>query len=128
MVALTGDGGFNMMMGELETARRLAIPLAVIIVNNAASGYIKALQHLMYGPGAYHASDLSETDYARVAEAMGCRGLRVERPGGLAAALATGLDGSGPTVIDVMVTRDPARMLPGVDSRTVEIRKGDRVA
>src|SRR5690606_30453497 len=58
VVGLTGDGGFNMVMGELETARRLKLPVTVIVVNNAASGYVKALQHLMYGAGNYQSSDL----------------------------------------------------------------------
>ncbi|WP_407180692.1 thiamine pyrophosphate-binding protein [Bradyrhizobium sp. STM 3562] len=127
--ALTGDGGFNMMIGELETARRLALDFTIIVVNNAASGYVKALQHLMYGPGAYHASDLSETNYADVAAAMGCRGIRVERPDQLAPAFKEALvRRKVPTVIDVVVTRDPAKMLPGVDSRTVQVKKGDRIA
>src|SRR5215208_198178 len=39
VVSLTGDGGFNMMLGELETARRMALDFAIIVVNNAASGY-----------------------------------------------------------------------------------------
>src|SRR6185503_14283500 len=79
VVGLTGDGGFNMMIGELETARRLALDLTVIVVNNAASGYVKALQHLMYGADAYQSSDLAETNYARAADALGCTGIRVER-------------------------------------------------
>ncbi len=128
VVALTGDGGFNMMAGELETVRRLGLPITIIIVNNAASGYVKALQHLMYGAGSYHASDLAETNYAEVARAFGCRGLRVTQPGELAGALAQSLRGDGPTVIDVVVTRDPAQMLPAADSRAMQIRPGDRVA
>jgi acetolactate synthase-1/2/3 large subunit len=67
IAALTGDGGLNMTLGELETAQRLGLGFAVIVVNNAASGYVKALQHLMYGAGAYQSSDLSETDYAATA-------------------------------------------------------------
>lgn len=128
VVGLTGDGGFNMVMGELETARRLDLPLTVIVVNNAASGYVKALQHLMYGEGSYQSSDLAEMNYAKVAEALGCGGIRVERPQELKAALAKGIAGKGPTLIDVVVTRDPAKMLPGVDNRTAQARKGDRVA
>ena len=128
VLALTGDGGFNMMLGEMETARRLNLDLTVIVVNNAASGYVKALQHLVYGEGNYHASDLVETDYAAIANAMGCTGLRVEDPGELAEALTTALSSSGPVVLDVVVTRDPAKMLPGVDNRTVKVKKGDRVA
>jgi acetolactate synthase-1/2/3 large subunit len=129
VVGLTGDGGFNMALGELETARRLGLGLTVIVVNNAASGYVKALQHLLYGAGSYQSSDLAETDYAAVANAMGCHGQRVERPDQLAPALAAALAETGrPSVVDVVVTRDPARMLPAVDNRAVQVRKGDRVA
>jgi acetolactate synthase I/II/III large subunit len=129
VVGLTGDGGFNMVMGELETARRLELPVTVIVVNNAASGYVKALQHLMYGAGNYQSSDLVEVNYAKVAESLGCTGIRVEDPDDIAAALAKGIAGKGgPTLIDVVVTRDPAQMLPGVDNRTVQVKKGDRVA
>ncbi|MEM8787212.1 MAG: thiamine pyrophosphate-binding protein [Pseudomonadota bacterium] len=129
VVGLTGDGGFNMVLGELETARRMGLGLTVIVVNNAASGYVKALQHLMYGEGNYQSADLAETDYAKVAEAMGCHGVRVAAPGDLAAALdAAFAERDRPSVVDVVVTRDPARMLPAVDSRAVQVKKGDRVA
>ena len=120
VVGLTGDAGFNMSLGELETARRLGLDITIVVVNNAASGYVKALQHLVYGEDAYQSSDLVETDYARLAEAMGCRGIRVTHPDEVAPALVEALaGGEGPSVIDVHVTREPARMLPGVDSRAV---------
>ena len=129
VVAVTGDAGLNMTLGELETARRMGLGFTLVVVNNGASGYVKALQHLMYGDGAYQSSDLADTDYAAIAEAMGCRGIRVEGPERLEAALREGLAGSGaPTVLDVVVTRDPAEMLPAVDSRAVSVRAGDRVA
>jgi len=129
VVSLTGDGGFNMSLGDLETARRMGLSLAIVVFNNGASGYVKALQHLMYGQGAYQSSDLAEMNYARVAEAMGCTGIRVEDPEELAGAFREGLAANGrPVVIDVVVTRDPARMLPAVDNRTVQAKKGDRVA
>ncbi|MDX1432043.1 MAG: thiamine pyrophosphate-binding protein [Gammaproteobacteria bacterium] len=129
VVAVTGDGGFNMTLGELETARRLGLAFTLVVVNNAASGYVKALQHLIYGSSCYQSSDLRETDYAAVAEAMGCAGIRVEEPAAIAAALDAGLERRDvPTVIDVHVTRDPAKMLPGVDARAAKPKKGDRVA
>src|SRR5207245_4687693 len=128
VVAITGDGGFNMMLGELETARRAAVGLTIVVVNNAASGYVKALQHAMFR-GRYQSSDLVEMDYAAIARAMGCNGIRVEDPDQLGTALRESLaERSRPTVLDIVVTRDPARMLPAVDNRTVEIRQGDRVA
>ncbi|MFL5265127.1 MAG: thiamine pyrophosphate-binding protein [Stellaceae bacterium] len=128
VVAITGDGGFNMMLGELETARRAGVGLTIVVVNNAASGYVKALQHAMFR-GRYQSSDLVEMDYAAIARAMGCNGVRVEDPGRLGEALRAGLgERTRPTVLDVVVTRDPGRMLPAVDNRTVEIKQGDRVA
>lgn len=123
--ALTGDGGFNMMIGELETARRCGAAFVLMVVNNAASGYVKALQHAMYG--GYQSSDLIEMDYARIAQDFGCHGIRVPNPAALPAAIKAGLaNRDKPTVIDVVVTRDPAKMLPAVDSRTLQVTKGDR--
>jgi acetolactate synthase-1/2/3 large subunit len=127
VVGLTGDGGFNMTIGDLETARRLGTPIVLCVFNNAASGYVKALQHAVYGPGNYQSSELVEIDYAAVARAMGCRGIRVEDPDAIEDALREGLANTDtPTVLDVIVTRDPARMLPGVDNRTLKVEKGDR--
>lgn len=127
VAALTGDGGFNMTLGDLETARRVGAACVVFVVNNAASGYVKALQHAVYGEGRYQSSDLVEMDYAAIANAMGCHGIRVEDPERIADAVREGLANTDtPTVVDVVVTRDPAKMLPGVDSRTLTVEKGDR--
>lgn len=127
VVGLTGDGGFNMTIGEIETARRAGAPYVLCVFNNAASGYVKALQHAVYGQGAYQSSDLMETDYASAARAFGCHGIRVEQPQQLARAIREGLENTDtPTILDVVVTRDPAKMLPGVDNRTLRVEKGDR--
>ncbi|WP_341916464.1 thiamine pyrophosphate-binding protein [Ferrovibrio terrae] len=127
VVAMTGDGGFNMSLGDLETARRLGANFITIVFNNAASGYVKALQHAVYGAGNYQSSDLIEMDYANIAKAMGCHGIRVADPEKLGPAITEALAKTdSPTVIDVVVTRDPGRMLPGVDNRTLKVQKGDR--
>jgi len=121
VVAMTGDGGLNMSLGDLETARRMGLAFTAIVFNNAASGYVKALQHAMYGAGSYQSSDLAETDYAATARALGCNAIRVEDPAKLGAAIRAG-------IATVVVTRDPAHMLPAADNRTVQIKKGDRIA
>jgi acetolactate synthase-1/2/3 large subunit len=127
VVSLTGDGGFNMSLGELETARRVGANFVAVVFNNAASGYVKALQHAVYGEGNYQSSDLVEMDYAAIAKGFGCRGIRVSDPEKLAGALREGLDNtSTPTVIDAVVTRDPSKMLPAADNRTLKVQKGDR--
>ena len=129
IVAITGDGGFNMMIGELETATRLGLNFTLIVINNAASGYVKALQHLMYGPGNYQSSDLNEQNYDELAKAFGCIGIRVEEPNKIQPAIIKAFSNEGkPTIIDLIVTRDPSKMLPGVDNRTANVRKGDRLA
>ncbi len=128
VVSLTGDGGFNMSLGELETARRVGASFVAVVFNNAASGYVKALQHAVYGQGAYQSSDLVEMDYAKIAEGFGCHGIRVTDPEKLSRALAEGLANTDtPTIIDVIVTRDPSKMLPAADNRAqLTVKKGDR--
>jgi acetolactate synthase-1/2/3 large subunit len=127
VVSLTGDGGFNMSMGDLETARRVGANFVTIIFNNAASGYVKALQHAVFGEGSYQSSDLVEMDYSQIAKGFGCHGIRVTDPEKLEGALREGLENTDtPTVLDVVVTRDPAKMLPAADSRTLKVEKGDR--
>jgi acetolactate synthase I/II/III large subunit len=127
VISLTGDGGFNMSLGELETARRIGANFVTVIFNNAASGYVKALQHAVYGHGNYQSSDLSDLNYAEIVKGFGCHGIRVTDPEKLSTALAEGLaNTSSPTVIDCVVTRDPAKMLPAADNRTLKVTKGDR--
>lgn len=125
VIGITGDGGINMVLGELETARRANTPFTLMIVNNAASGYIKALQHALYGD--YQSSDLIEMNYAELAKDFGCQGIRVENSEQIAPAIrAANSERSKPSIIDVIVTRDPAKMLPGVDNRILKVAKGDR--
>ncbi len=127
VVSLTGDGGFNMSLGELETARRVGANFVTIVFNNAASGYVKALQHAVYGAGNYQSSDLSDLNYAEIVKGFGCHGIRVTDPEKLSGAIAEGLaNTSSPTVIDCVVTRDPAKMLPAADNRALKVQKGDR--
>ena len=128
VVSLTGDGGFNMSLGELETARRVGASFVAVVFNNAASGYVKALQHAVYGQGAYQSSDLVEMDYAKIAEGFGCKGIRVTDPEMLSKALREGLENTDtPTIIDTIVTRDPSKMLPAADHRAaLTVTKGDR--
>jgi acetolactate synthase-1/2/3 large subunit len=127
VVSITGDSGLNMTVGDLETARRAGAAFTLVVVNNAASGYVKALQHAVYGEGNYQSADLIETDYAELARAFGCHGHRVEHPDDLGPALRQAIaTRDAPSVVDVVVTRDPGRMLPAADNRTLTVRPGDR--
>jgi acetolactate synthase I/II/III large subunit len=91
----------------------------VVVVNNVALGYVKALQHALY-EGRYMSSDFYDVSYVDVAKACGCEGVLVKDPSDLGAAFRTALEAQQdrPALIDVRTTTDPARMLPGVDART----------
>jgi acetolactate synthase-1/2/3 large subunit len=118
VVAITGDQGCNMSLGDLEMAIREKVPVTFVVINNAASGYVKSGQHAMFN-GRYQSSTLHEMNYAEIARAMGAYGERVDDPERLSSVLSEAItQHSGPFVVDVVVTRDPARMLPGVDSRS----------
>jgi len=101
VVGVMGDGSFGISAGELETIVRLSLPLTLIVLNNGSFGWIKAGQKQR--GGKYYSVDFSRTNHARVAEAYGMRGLRVESPGELGQALGQGLTSRGPVLIDIVV-------------------------
>ncbi len=104
-VALAGDGGFAMTIHELETALRAKVPITACILNNSSLQYIKENQRVLHGE-RYLSTDLSDTDYAAIARAFGCLGIRVERSGELEDALTEALASDRPAVVDVRVIDD----------------------
>lgn len=119
VVALCGDNGFAMAVAELETARRVGARVICVVVDNATLGYVKALQHGLYDD-RFISVDFLDVDYAEVARGFGCRGERVDDPAALGAALSRAFQHDGPSVLDVLITTDPARMLPGIDARATK--------
>src|SRR5262249_27043179 len=118
VVALCGDNGFAMALAELETARRLGAPVIAVIVNNKTLGYVKALQHNLYDD-RFISVDFLDVNYAEVARQFGCFGARVEDPDHLRRVFREAIASGETAVIDVMVTTDPAAMLPGIDARVM---------
>jgi acetolactate synthase-1/2/3 large subunit len=116
VVALCGDNGFAMAMAELETSRRMRAPVIVIIVDNRALGYVKALQHGLYSD-RFISVDFLDVDYGAIAREYGCFGARVDDPKRLGSVLRDAVESGETAVVDVMVTTDAARMLPGIDDR-----------
>lgn len=111
VVALCGDGGFAMVIQELETAVREGAPITVCILNNSNLHYIRENQRLLFD-SRFISTDFSELDYASIARAFGCVGIRVENSGDLEGALAEALASEVPAVVDVRVMSDavPERM------------------
>lgn len=81
VIALDGDGCFQMTCQEMITAATEDIPVKVVVFNNGGYGMVKQWQNLFYG-GRISATDLTThtPDYPKLAEAMGSVGLRVEKP------------------------------------------------
>ena len=101
VIGLTGDGGFGMSCGDLETIARMGLPVVLLQFNNAAFGWIKELQHL-YREDRYMSVDFSTgTDYAAIAQGFGVRGVRVASAGELEPVLRDALAADRPTFIDV---------------------------
>jgi acetolactate synthase-1/2/3 large subunit len=94
VVAVVGDGGFAMTMNGLMTAVEQDIPIITVVFNNNALGWV------LHGSGPF-AAEFKDWDHAAIARAMGCRGVRVEDPAGLAPALGEALAAREPCVIDV---------------------------
>jgi len=106
VLCFTGDGGFYYHIAELETAARFGINTVVLVNNNHSLGQEQRLFNAAYGGtqrGRAHSMWMfKETDFAKVAEAMGCLGIRVEKAGDLRAALAEAFAANRPAVIDVV--------------------------
>ena len=103
VIAVTGDGGFSMAINGLMTARDEKIPIVTVVLNNSALGWVK------HGQGNRTiASTFADMDFAAIARAMGCRGIRVERADGIGPALREALDGTAPTVVDVVTSFRPS--------------------
>jgi len=116
VVALCGDNGFAMALAEVETARRVGAPVIAVIVDNQTLGYVKALQHSLY-EDRFISVDFLDVDYGAVARAFGCFGARVDDPDQLGPVLREAIASGETAVIDVIVTTNPAEMLPGIDAR-----------
>ncbi|MGM1018088.1 MAG: ubiquinone-dependent pyruvate dehydrogenase [Actinomycetota bacterium] len=118
VVALAGDGGLAMMLGELITLTQNGLPVKTIVVNNSSLNFVelemKAAGFVTYG------TDLHNPNFAAVAEALGIFARRVERSEDLPAAVAEVLAHDGPALLDVVTERQELSMPPSVTAEQVK--------
>jgi thiamine pyrophosphate-dependent acetolactate synthase large subunit-like protein len=115
VIALCGDGGFNMLMCEFLTAVHHRLPVKVVIYNNSAFGLI-TLEAESVGIPAFHKGiDFPNPDFAAFARACGGHGFTARKPGELKAAIAAALAADGPAIVDAVVPADELPNVPNLD-------------
>jgi len=102
VVSVAGDGAFSMMLHVLSTAIQYELSVTFVIMNDSGLGNVRDDSPLKDKPTSV---DFPPTDYAKIASAFGCRGVRVEKAEDLRPALKEALNSKHPTVIDVLINR-----------------------
>jgi pyruvate dehydrogenase (quinone) len=110
VIALSGDGGLAMLLGEVITLRQLHLPVKVVVFNNGALSFVelemKAAGIVTYG------TDLDNPDFAAIARAAGLFGARVDKAGELEGTLREAFGHDGPALVDVRTARHELSLPP----------------
>jgi pyruvate dehydrogenase (quinone) len=119
VIALCGDGGFNMLMCEFLTAVHHKLPVKVVVYNNSSLGLIR-LEAESMGLPAWKAMDFPNPDYVALARACGAVGFSAEKPGDLREAIDQALKAEGPAIVSCVVPADELPNFPHVDLEKAE--------
>lgn len=106
-ILFTGDGSFHMNLNELATATRLGLPLTVFVFDNRTLGMVRQWQTLFYNKH-YSSTDLdaNKTDFVKVAEAFGAKGLRIDNDLDAPKVIDEALAYNGVCVVDCRIDKD----------------------
>jgi len=113
VIALAGDGGLSMLLGDFLTAVKYALPLTVVVFNNGKLGLIQMEQEVSGHPEFQ--THLQDLDYGAFARLCGGDGWRVESPGELDDALQAALSSPTPSIVDVRVNPEERTMPPEIE-------------
>lgn len=112
VIALAGDGGLAMLLGDLLSIRQNDLPVKIVVFNNSSLNFVelemKAAGIVNFGTG------LDNPSFAAIAEAMGITGIRVEKGSELRGAIAQALATDGPVLVDVVTARQELAMPPSI--------------
>lgn len=112
VIALSGDGGLAMLLGDLLTAVQEDLPIKIAVFNNSALDFVEIEQKVEGLLDSY--TNLHNPDFSRVAEAIGFRGWRVENGEDLDSVVQDWLAEPGPALLDVVTDRYELVMPPKV--------------
>ncbi|TWW00118.1 ubiquinone-dependent pyruvate dehydrogenase [Chitinophaga pinensis] len=113
VISLSGDGGFSMLMGDILTIVQYNLPVKIVVFNNSSLGFV-AMEMKVAGLPPY-GTDLKNPDFARMAEAIGIKGIRVENPANVRTALQKAFEHDGPVLIDAVVNPSVLVMPPKIE-------------
>ncbi len=114
VIALAGDGGLTMLMGDLISAKQNDLPIKVVVYNNASLNFVE-LEMKAAGIPTW-GTELQNPNFADVAQSIGMTGIRVEDPDDLAAAVKTMLTTDGPVLLDVVTAREELSLPPTIEA------------
>jgi len=103
---IAGDGSFRMNLNELGTLARYNIPVKVILLNNGVLGMVRQWQNLFYSKRFSSTTLEQDTDFVKIAEGFGVKGIRVDENSQVEKALKEAIAWNGPVVIDFRVAPD----------------------
>lgn len=113
VIAMCGDGGLSMLLGDLATIKQYQLPIKIIVFNNRALGMVKLEMQVQGLPD--NETDMVNPDFALVAQAMGIRGVNVHEPGQVKQALEEAFLHSGPALVNIFTSSAALAMPPSVE-------------
>lgn len=118
VISLSGDGGLAMLMGELLTVMQYDLPIKIIVFNNSSLGFVKLEMETAGYPDWQ--TDLKNPNFAKMAEAIGLLGVRVEQSNDLKAGLERALSHPGPALVDVVTDPNALSLPPKITAEQAE--------
>lgn len=113
VLALCGDGGLSMTLGDMETIVQYKLPVKLIVFNNRSLGMVKLEMQVIGLPDCQ--TDMLNPDFAQVARAMGMPGLTVSNPEEVVSAIRRAFATEGPILVNVMTDPDALAMPPKIE-------------
>ena len=106
VVAVVGDGGFQMTMSELATAAIHKLPIKIIIINNSYLGMVRQWQQLFFDNRESGVDMEGNPDFVKIGEAFGIKGFHLRRAGDVVKVLKKALDyNDGPCIVEAQVVK-----------------------
>jgi acetolactate synthase-1/2/3 large subunit len=105
VIAIVGDGGFQMTLQELGTIMQEAIAVKIIVLNNGCLGMVRQWQELFFEK-RYSAATLENPDFVAIAKGYGIAGQRISERNEMHSALDGLLAASGPYLLEVRVSKE----------------------